>query len=396
LPKVRAGGEKLTIAAVTVRVVEADIEPEYAEMVAVPAPAVLANPIVLAVLLITAIPAVDEVHVTVEVMSWVLLSANVPVAVNCCVAPRMAVGVCGFIAIETSATGFATNVADPPTEPELVLIIVVPAPRALANPAVPAVSLMEATVAAVELQCPLCVRSCVVPSENVPIAVNCCVVPLAIVAVGGIMAIETSVAVVTVSMVEPFNDPDVAEIVAVPCPTLVANPEALIVTVAGVSEDQLAVFVSSSILPSVYVPVAVNCWIVPGASEGVDGVMAIETSDAAVTVNAVDPLTEPEVAEMVAPPCTTLTANPALLIVAVAGAFDDQVAVLVRFWVLASVNVPVAVNCCVAPDGSVGIAGVTTIETKTAGVTVTVVEPLIVPEVAVIVVLPTATPLAVP
>jgi hypothetical protein len=49
--------------------VEAETEPEYAVMVAVPAPAVLANPIVLAVLLITAIAAVDEVHVTVEVMS---------------------------------------------------------------------------------------------------------------------------------------------------------------------------------------------------------------------------------------------------------------------------------------------------------------------------------------
>jgi hypothetical protein len=255
---------------------------------------------------------------------------------------------------------------------------------------------MEATVAAVELQCPLCVRSCVVPSENVPVAVNCCVVLFAIVAVGGMMAIETSVAAVTVSTVEPFNDPDVAEIVAVPCPTLVANPAALIVAVAGVSEDQRAVFVSSSILPSVYVPVAVNCWIVPGAIEGVDGVMATEASAAPVTVNVVDPLTEPELAEIVALPCATLAANPALLVVAVAGVFDDQVAVLVRFWVLPSVNVPVAVNCCVAPNGSVGIAGVTTIETKTAAVTVTVVEPLIVPEVAVTVVLPTAVPPAVP
>lgn len=69
MPNVRAGGEKPTTAAVTVRVVEAETEPEYAVMVAVPAPAVLANPIVLAVLLITAIAAVDEVHVTVEVMS---------------------------------------------------------------------------------------------------------------------------------------------------------------------------------------------------------------------------------------------------------------------------------------------------------------------------------------
>jgi hypothetical protein len=58
--------------------------------------------------------------------------------------------------------------------------------------------------------------------------------------------------------------------------------------------------------------------------------------------------------------------------------------------------VPVAVNCCVVPNGSVGIAGVTAIETSTAAVTVTVVEPVIAPEVAVTLVLPRATLLAIP
>lgn len=57
---------------------------------------------------------------------------------------------------------------------------------------------------------------------------------------------------------------------------------------------------------------------------------------------------------------------------------------------------PVAVNCCVVPSGSVGSAGVTAIETSTAGVTVSVVEPLIVPEVAVTVVLPNVTLMATP
>jgi hypothetical protein len=65
--------------------------------------------------------------------------------------------------------------------------------------------------------------------------------------------------------------------------------------------------------------------------------MAIETSVAAVTVSSVEPLSEPEAAEMVAVPCATIVANPALLIVAVAGVSDDQVAVLVRFCVLPSV-----------------------------------------------------------
>jgi hypothetical protein len=198
-----------------------------------------------------AVDAADELQVTTEVKSCVLPSLKVPVAVNCCVAPRTTVGVGGFIAIETSVTGLTTSVADPLTDPELTLIVVVPAPKVLASPAVTAVSLMVATEAAVELQCPLRVRLCDVPSENVPVAVNGCVVPTAIVAVGGLMAIETSVADVTVSSLEPLTNPKVAEMLAVPCATLVANPALLIVAVVGVSDDQVAVLVRFCVLPSV-------------------------------------------------------------------------------------------------------------------------------------------------
>ena len=55
-----------------------------------------------------------------------------------------------------------------------------------------------------------------------------------------------------------------------------------------------------------------------------------------------------------------------------------------------------AVNCCVVPSGMAGMAGVTAMETRTAGVIVRVVEPVIELEVAVTVVLPTATPVAMP
>ena len=68
-----------------------------------------------------------------------------------------------------------------------------------------------------------------------------------------------------------------------------------------------------------------------------------------------------------------------------------QVTVVVTFCVLPSVKVPVAVNCCVTPSAIVGTAGVTAIETNAAGVTVSVVEPVIEPEVAVAEVLPIAT-----
>ena len=55
-----------------------------------------------------------------------------------------------------------------------------------------------------------------------------------------------------------------------------------------------------------------------------------------------------------------------------------------------------AVNCCVAPAVTDGLAGVTAIETKVGAVTVRTVDPLIVPEVAVIVVNPALSPLARP
>src|SRR5258708_13096286 len=47
----------------------------------------------------------------------------------------------------------------------------------------------------------------------------------------------------------------------------------------------------------------------------------------------------------------------------------------VMFCVLPSVKVPVAANCSVVPRGMAGIAGVMTIETSAAGVTVKVDEP---------------------
>jgi hypothetical protein len=87
--------------------------------------------------------------------------------------------------------------------------------------------------------------------------------------------------------------------------------------------------------------VAVNCCVVPRAIDGDAGVTANETSEAAVIVSAVDPVTMPEVAVMLAVPWATLVASPwvgaTLLIVAVEGVSELQVTVLVMFCVLRSV-----------------------------------------------------------
>ena len=229
---------------------------------------------------------------------------------------------------------------------------------------------------------------------------NCCVVPSGTITDCGLMAIETRAAMVTVRTVEPVTVPEVALMVAVPIPVLVASPVWFMLAVEALCDAQVTLDVRSCVLPSVNVPAAVNCCVVPSATEGFVGVAAIDTSTAAVTVKLVLPLIEPELAVIMAEPVPTLVASPcvftALTIVATVAVSELHCTVLVTSCVLPSVKVPVAVNCCVVPRGMLGIAGVTAIETNTAGVTFSVVELVIEPEVDVTLVLPTVTLVASP
>ena len=132
------------------------------------------------------------------------------------------------------------------------------------------------------------------------------------------------------------------------------------------------------------------------AIDGFAGVTAIDCSVAAVTVSKVDPLMDDDVAVIVEVPTPAPLARPVVLIVAVVVVPEDQVTLDVRFCVEPSLNVPVAVNCCVAPLAIDGFGGVTAIDCSVAAVTVRVVEPLIAPDVALIVEVPTPAPLASP
>ncbi len=97
-------------------------------------------------------------------------------------------------------------------------------------------------------------------------------------------------------------------------------------------------------------------------TDGFAGVTAMETNAGAVTVSVVEPFIDPEVAVIVLVPCARVDANPTLLIVATVDCEELHVTVLVRFCVLLSVYVPVAVNCCVLPLATDGFAGVTEID----------------------------------
>lgn len=109
---------------------------------------------------------------------------------------------------------------------------------------------------------------------------------------------------------------------------------------------------------------ATNVWLAPLATDADVGVTASAVATAAVTVIVVDPLTPPEVAVMVAEPGATAVAIPELLIVATDAGVADHVTDVIA-CLLPSLYVPVALNCCVFPAATDGVAGVTAIDVRT-------------------------------
>ncbi len=143
--------------------------------------------------------------------------------------------------------------ADPETLPDVAVIDAVPALIAVANPCEPAALLTVATPVLDELQVAEAVKSCVEPFEYVPVAVNCWVPPVAIDGLAGVTAIDTRVAVVTVSAVEPEMLPSVARIVVDPAATDAAKPfvpaELLIVAIPVLEELQVTEVVTFCVDP---------------------------------------------------------------------------------------------------------------------------------------------------
>jgi hypothetical protein len=160
----------------------------------------------------------------------------------------------------------------------------------------------------------------------------------------GVVVIETSATGVTVSKVLPATLPSVAEIVVVPTFVVVARPfdppALLIEATEGAEEAHVTDVVMFCVELSVYVPVAVNCCCEPLETEGEAGVTAIETSVAGVTVNCVEPLTLPSVAEIVVVPTLSELARP----------IEPGALLMVATPVLAEPQVTVALKSCVEPS----------------------------------------------
>lgn len=69
-------------------------------------------------------------------------------------------------------------------------------------------------------------------------------------AFAGVTAMESMVAGVTVRLLEPLMDPELAVMVAFPAAIAVTSPVAETVAVAVAEESQVAVLVRSCVLPS--------------------------------------------------------------------------------------------------------------------------------------------------
>src|ERR1035441_5730670 len=117
--------------------------------------------------------------------------------------------------------------------------------------------------------------------------------------------------------------------------------------------------VRSTTLWSLNVPLAVKATAVPTATFGLAGVTAIDTMVALVTLSVAVPNRLRTTAIVGVAPAATPVATPCcpteLLMVATDDCPEAQVTLLVRFWVLESAKVPVAVNAVDTPSGTLAV-----------------------------------------
>jgi hypothetical protein len=217
------------------------------------------------------------------------------------------------------------------------------------------------------------VISKIVVSEYVPMALNCWVVPTNIVGLAGITTMEDKVSVFTVRSVLPEIKVlvmEVAVMVVVPTETAKATP---VLSIVATDVDEAQVTCVAKVVPSEYVPVAVNVWGTPTGMLGLAGVTAKEDRVAVFTVRVVLAEMLPEVAVMVVVPTETAKATPVLSIVATVISDEVQVTCVVILTFVPLLYVPMALNCTMAPTGILGLTGITAMEDRVAEITVRVV-----------------------
>lgn len=141
-----------------------------------------------------------------------------------------------------------------------------------------------------------------------------------------------------------------------PAESAVTWPTLFTVATFGLEDAQVAVVLTSFVVLSENVAVAINWTVVPVVMfappvvqpmEPEPQLIAIEVATVLATVSVVVAFKLPEAAVIVVVPRATAVASPLLSMVATVGEDDVQVAVLLMSLVVRSPKVPVAVNCCV-------------------------------------------------
>ena len=162
----------------------------------------------------------------------------------------------GFGATPTTNGGVTVSWVCPATPLSAAVIVTVPGTFAAAFPLVSTLT----RLASLELHCTCVVRSCVVLSEYVPVAINWMGAPTRALGFVGVMARLLSVVCVTVSDAAALVMlPAIAVIAVFPGAVPVARPVGLMVATPVLDDTQVTLPLMSRVLPSEKVPLAVNC-----------------------------------------------------------------------------------------------------------------------------------------
>ncbi len=141
-----------------------------------------------------------------------------------------------------------------PALANVAVITTEPVARVIAKPCMWSALLMSAMAVLLDDHATCVVRSCVEPSEYVPVAVYESLVPAGVLALAGVTAIEVSATGVTISDVVPVTPDNSAPMFAVPVATLDARPalpEALLIVATFVaSDDKVTRVVMSAVVLS--------------------------------------------------------------------------------------------------------------------------------------------------
>ena len=188
--------------------------------------------------------------------------------------------------IEVRAADVTVTCDDPVTPSIAALILAVPAASPCTTPLLPELLLTVAAAVLSEDQVTWAVRFCVEPSLKVPAAVKLSLAFGCSEAPDGATAIELSVAFDTVRVVESDTEPTFAVMVVDPGVNPETRPEGATVATA-VADDvhEVTWLVRFRVLPSLNVPVTVNCCVVCLAMVAASGLTAMDRRLARVTVS---------------------------------------------------------------------------------------------------------------